>query len=515
MTKHYWFICGAALGGLLAAVQTSSAQGSAFTYQGRLSSNGNPVNGVFDLRFALYDSPSNTTGLVSGPVTNSAVPVAGGLFATTLDFGAVAFGGADRWLEISVGTGGLANFTTLTPRQKLTPAPYAIFANSTSNLTGTLNFGSLSTSAQAAITNVAAGVAYPSNLVVICEGDSQTSLQPDGTDWPTLLQTLFFCSNRVTFFADVAVGGTGISDATNRYVTLVKPHKPAAGQKGYYLIYIGVNDLRAGYSVQSWGQIYSNLCVQARSDGFTVMAMTFPPDAEPRYHSGYPGTSTDLFRKDLNSWLRTAVGVWDILVDLERTCPNPYDSQFLEPDYLHLNEAGRALVASLANNALTADAQIAVAGTPYWQQQMPLVRAPWATTNWVSAASPGQDWSMTSPFLVDALLYKSNGSPWTSLGWQVPYGFTNVAATITLAPTNVAVPVTLAVDLACDVPGTGSRTVTHFGPTNITAENTFQKACFFTTNNGVRSVMLYFWNATLSGPVTNSFYLKQVQLTGY
>ena len=104
MTKHYWFICGAALGGLLAAVQTSSAQGSAFTYQGRLSSNGNPVNGVFDLRFALYDSPSNTTGLVSGPVTNSAVPVAGGLFATTLDFGAVAFGGAPAPLLAQIPT---------------------------------------------------------------------------------------------------------------------------------------------------------------------------------------------------------------------------------------------------------------------------------------------------------------------------------------------------------------------------------------------------------------------------
>lgn len=166
-----------------------------------------------------------------------------------------------------------------------------MFAGSASNLSGTLNFGSLSTAAQTAITNIAQGVVSPTNLVVICEGDSQTSPQPDGTDWPTVLQKLSFCSNHLVYAADVAVSSTGIADATNRYATLVAPHKPVAGQKGYYLLYIGVNDLNAGYTVQSWSQLYSNLCVQARADGFKVVAMTFPTDAEPLHHSGYPGRS--------------------------------------------------------------------------------------------------------------------------------------------------------------------------------------------------------------------------------
>jgi hypothetical protein len=498
---------------LLHAIDSAPAQTTAFTYQGRLNSAGLPANGIFDLRFTVYDSSNNPGGIVAGPITNSTVAVSNALFVTTLDLGAGVFTGPDRWLEIGVSPTGSGNFTILTPRQQLAPAPYAIFAGSASNLSGTLNFTSLSSSAQAAITNIAQATA--SNLVIICEGDSQTSPLPDGTDWPTVLQSLSFCSNRVVYFADVAESGTGIADATNRYMTLVRPHKPIAGQKGYYLLYIGVNDLNLGYTLQSWSQLYSNLCNEARSDGFTVVAMTFPPDAEPLHHSGYPGTVPDLFGKDLNSWIRSATGVWDILVDLERDLPNPYDPQFIKSDHLHLNQAGRALVASLANNALVTGAQTAVSGTPYWQQLMPLVYAPWSTSNLVSAAQPGQDWSTASPFLIDALLYRSNSAPWASLGWAVPFGFTNLVATITLAPTNTSAPVTLGVQMTCDVPATSSRNITNYGPITLTNDLTFQTTCSFTTNRGIRQTMLYFWNLTFSGPVTNSFYLKQVLLTGY
>jgi hypothetical protein len=50
------------------------------------------------------------------------------LFTVTLDFGAAAFPGFDRWLEISVRTNGSGSFATLSPRQALTPTPYAITA---------------------------------------------------------------------------------------------------------------------------------------------------------------------------------------------------------------------------------------------------------------------------------------------------------------------------------------------------------------------------------------------------
>ena len=46
---------------------TAHAQGTAFTYQGQLQSTGAPANGLFNLRFAIYNSPTNTAGLVAGP----------------------------------------------------------------------------------------------------------------------------------------------------------------------------------------------------------------------------------------------------------------------------------------------------------------------------------------------------------------------------------------------------------------------------------------------------------------
>ena len=75
---------------------------------------------------------------IAGPVTNNAVCVTNGLFTVLIDFGSGVFTGQTNWLEIGVETNGASSFTTLAPRQQLTPTPYAIFAESASNLLGTL-----------------------------------------------------------------------------------------------------------------------------------------------------------------------------------------------------------------------------------------------------------------------------------------------------------------------------------------------------------------------------------------
>jgi trimeric autotransporter adhesin len=68
------------------------------------------------------------TGVQQGNIlTNTAIGVSDGLFAVTLDFGG-QFPGAGRWLEIGVRTNSGDAFTTLSPRQKITPTPYAITA---------------------------------------------------------------------------------------------------------------------------------------------------------------------------------------------------------------------------------------------------------------------------------------------------------------------------------------------------------------------------------------------------
>ena len=113
------------------------AQGTAFTYQGRLASGTNVANGIFDLRFAIYDAPADGNAIGSA-LTNSSVSVTNGLFTVSLDFGAGIFTGANRWLEINVRTNGAQFFSILTPRQPILSTPYAIsagFINAT-NITG-------------------------------------------------------------------------------------------------------------------------------------------------------------------------------------------------------------------------------------------------------------------------------------------------------------------------------------------------------------------------------------------
>ncbi|MSU58560.1 MAG: hypothetical protein EXS35_10340 [Pedosphaera sp.] len=134
----------------LCGAQPLLAQGTAFTYQGRLTSGTNVANGNYDLTFALFNLVSGA-GQVGVTLTNTPTAVSNGLFTVTLDFGN-QFPGADRWLEIAVRTNGGGVFTTLAPRQQLTPTPYAITAG---NLSGTLPLAQLPA---AVVTNGAGGV---------------------------------------------------------------------------------------------------------------------------------------------------------------------------------------------------------------------------------------------------------------------------------------------------------------------------------------------------------------------
>src|SRR5262245_5960880 len=110
---------------LLCGVNHALAQTTAFTYQGKLTDNGSPANGNYDLKFALFDDLS--AGIETNhPQTLSNVPVVGGLFTVTLNFGPTAFVGPPRFLEISARPTGVGDFTRLTPRQPISSAPYAV-----------------------------------------------------------------------------------------------------------------------------------------------------------------------------------------------------------------------------------------------------------------------------------------------------------------------------------------------------------------------------------------------------
>jgi len=123
------------LAALLAAPAMIHAQPSALTYQGALTQNGAPASGLFDFQFKLCTAATNG-GQVGVTLTSTALPVSNGLFTATLDFGAAAFPGAERWLQLETSTNGAAACVPLSPRQRITSAPYALHA-SDANLAAT------------------------------------------------------------------------------------------------------------------------------------------------------------------------------------------------------------------------------------------------------------------------------------------------------------------------------------------------------------------------------------------
>src|SRR5256714_2100432 len=106
-------------------VTNASAQTTAFTYQGRLTDGGTPANGNYDLQFALWDSLGGGSQ-IGATQALPAVQVSGGVFTVTLDFGANAFPGANRFLEISARHPSDSAYTTLSPRQPISSTPYAV-----------------------------------------------------------------------------------------------------------------------------------------------------------------------------------------------------------------------------------------------------------------------------------------------------------------------------------------------------------------------------------------------------
>jgi hypothetical protein len=99
-------------------------QTTSFNYQGKLTETGSAASGNYQFQFKLYDSAVG--GAQVGPtLSDVTVSVADGSFSALLDFGAGAFTGTDRYLDVSVRKTAGDPYTPLTPRQKIASVPYA------------------------------------------------------------------------------------------------------------------------------------------------------------------------------------------------------------------------------------------------------------------------------------------------------------------------------------------------------------------------------------------------------
>jgi hypothetical protein len=110
---------------------------SAFSYQGQLKENGLPASGAYDFQFSLYTA--QVAGEQVGSAVKDGIIVASGSFSVPLDFGNMVFmSGEAVWMEVALRPSNTTdNFTVLSPRQRLTPTPYALLAQADSwNLIG-------------------------------------------------------------------------------------------------------------------------------------------------------------------------------------------------------------------------------------------------------------------------------------------------------------------------------------------------------------------------------------------
>ncbi|MBN2268968.1 MAG: hypothetical protein JXN61_00040 [Sedimentisphaerales bacterium] len=125
---------------LVVSTEVVLGMSTVFTYQGKLIDSNSPADRLYDFQFKLYDA--NTAGKQKGKtIDKNSVDVVDGYFTVALDFCSEVFDGNDCWLEIAVGphTPFPMRKTTLSPRQQLTPVPYALHALRAEQLTGMID----------------------------------------------------------------------------------------------------------------------------------------------------------------------------------------------------------------------------------------------------------------------------------------------------------------------------------------------------------------------------------------
>ncbi|MBX3390535.1 MAG: hypothetical protein KF691_13885 [Phycisphaeraceae bacterium] len=141
----------------------AAPQGTAFTYQGRLTDGGAPASGAYDIEVRLFDASVGGSQVGSTITLNDQV-VSNGVFTAELDFGS-QFDSNARWIELRVRPGvSVGAYTTISPRTPIDSAPYALglrlpVSETGSASSGLLTFTNTSTSSTAHVLKLTSGAA--------------------------------------------------------------------------------------------------------------------------------------------------------------------------------------------------------------------------------------------------------------------------------------------------------------------------------------------------------------------
>ena len=123
----------------------TNAQTTSFTFQSTLPGEITPATSTYQMEFRLFDAATEGAQ-IGAAVTIAEVLVKNRAFAVQLDFGAAAFPGADRFVEIRIRHSSDEPFTVIATRQQILSVPYAIRALSAATADNALNLGGVDVS---------------------------------------------------------------------------------------------------------------------------------------------------------------------------------------------------------------------------------------------------------------------------------------------------------------------------------------------------------------------------------
>jgi lysophospholipase L1-like esterase len=272
---------------------------TAFSYQGRLQDpTGNAVSGSYDFQMALMDAATQGNQIGS-LVTNTGVGVSNGLFTMMVDFGIASFDGSARWLQIGVRTNGATTFNVLSPRQPLTPAPYALVSLAANGVAGTNVSGMI----PAASLPIDAGDNV--SIVTNANGHLQISTQGNTGEISSTNPVIF---GETTYQPDiVSVIPVGVGGASGNY--------PPTGLQIHLLDSLGrpaVSVLRSAYYFTNNGlpsligiEPTGNACAMPTVFDFSVQASSFVFGifTQP-YLISVDGVSSGIMPASTNWWLQ-------------------------------------------------------------------------------------------------------------------------------------------------------------------------------------------------------------------
>ena len=199
---------------------------TAFTYQGRLAVSNRPANGTYDFSVQLFPAVSGGSAIGS-TATALGVGVTNGLFNLSLDFGASAFNGDPRWLEISVRTNGASSHTLLTPRRPITATPQSLFARSAASaqsVPASGVSGTLATNNLPPLTVDGSGLLNLNGSQVLAGILPDARLSPNVARIPDVLTSSNFLSDRV--YATQADLQAQVNDLSNRVAQITAALPP-------------------------------------------------------------------------------------------------------------------------------------------------------------------------------------------------------------------------------------------------------------------------------------------------